>query len=56
MVEEKKNSHKILVVKLEGKVPLGRHMRRWGIILKWILEIGWNGMYWFDLARISNQS
>jgi hypothetical protein len=52
----KNNSHKILVVKLEGNVALGRHRRRWGIILKWILEIGWSGMYSFDLAQDRNQS
>jgi hypothetical protein len=33
-----KNAHKILVGKPEGKRPLGRPRRRWGIILKCILE------------------
>jgi hypothetical protein len=35
---ERRNSYRILVGKPEGKRPLGRPRRRWGIILKWILE------------------
>jgi hypothetical protein len=34
------------------KRPLGRPRRRW-IILKWILEIGWGGMDWIDLALVN---
>jgi hypothetical protein len=34
---EKRNAYTILVGKPEGKRPLGRPRRRWGI-LKWILE------------------
>jgi hypothetical protein len=36
----------------EGKRPLGRPICRWWIILKLILEIGWGGMYWIDLAEV----
>jgi hypothetical protein len=28
-MEEMKNAYKVLVGKLEGKRPLGRHRRRW---------------------------
>jgi hypothetical protein len=39
---ENRNAYRILVVKSEGKRPLGRP------ILKWILEI-YNGMVWIGL-------
>jgi hypothetical protein len=35
---EKRNAYRILVGRPEGKRPLGGPRRRWGIILKWILE------------------
>jgi hypothetical protein len=35
---EMRNAYKILVGKPGGKKPLGSPRRRWGIILKWILE------------------
>ena len=34
---------KCLLGKPEGKGPLGRSRHRCGIILKWILKIGWAG-------------
>jgi hypothetical protein len=37
-VGKKRNAYRILVGKPEGKRPLGRPGRRWGIILGWILE------------------
>jgi hypothetical protein len=45
---EKRNAYRILAGKLEGKRPLGRSRRRWGIILEWILEDGvvWSGLIW----------
>jgi len=33
-----KNAYKILVGKYEGKLPLGRPRRRWGVILKRLLN------------------
>jgi hypothetical protein len=40
---EKRNTYRILVGKLERKRPLGRPRRRWGTILKWILDrMGWD--------------
>jgi hypothetical protein len=35
---KKKNAYKTLVGKPEKKRPLGSPRRRWGILLKWILE------------------
>jgi hypothetical protein len=35
---EKRNAYKLLVGKPEGRRSLGRPRRRWGIILKLILE------------------
>ena len=32
--------HRVLVGKPEGKRPLGRPRRRWGIILRWIFRSG----------------
>jgi hypothetical protein len=46
----------ILVGKLEGKRPLGRHRRRWEDNVKMDLrEIGWDGMDWIDLADDRDQ-
>jgi hypothetical protein len=35
---EKRTAYRALVVKPEGKRPLGRSKHMWKIILKWILE------------------
>jgi hypothetical protein len=35
---ERRGAYRPLVWKPEGKRPLGRPKRRWGIILKWIFE------------------
>jgi len=46
--------HRFLVGKPEGKRPLGRPRRRWGIILRWIfrkwerVETGWS---WLRIER-----
>jgi hypothetical protein len=50
---EKRNTHKILVGKPEGKKPLGRPRRRWVDNSKMDLrEIGWGGMCWLFWFRI----
>jgi hypothetical protein len=46
---EKRNAYRLLVGKPEGKRPLGRPRRRWGIILGWILET-WDGVMWTGLV------
>jgi hypothetical protein len=53
---EKRNKYRILVGKLEGKRPLGRPRRRWVDNIKMDLrEIGWDGIYWINLAQGRDQ-
>jgi hypothetical protein len=52
---ERRNTYRILVEKPEGKKPLGRPRRRLWTILRWILEIGWDGMDWIKLAQDRDQ-
>jgi hypothetical protein len=50
------NAYRILVGKPEGKRPLERPRRRWVDNIKMDLsEIGWDGMYWVDVARDRDQ-
>jgi hypothetical protein len=53
---EKRNAYRILVVKPEGKRPLGRprHSRLDNIKID-LREIGWGGMYWIYLAQDRDQ-
>jgi hypothetical protein len=45
-----------MVVKPEGKRPLGRSRRRWvGTIKVDLREIGWGGMGWIYLAQDRDQ-
>jgi hypothetical protein len=53
---EKRNAYRILVGKLEGKRPLGRHRPRWEDNIKADLrEIEWGGMDWIDLTQDRDQ-
>jgi hypothetical protein len=50
-MREKRNAYRILAGKPERKRPLGRPRRRWVYNIKLVLiEIGWAGMDWIDLA------
>jgi hypothetical protein len=50
-IGEKRNTHRILVGKPEGKRPLGRPTHTCVDNTKMDLrEIGWDGMDWIDLA------
>jgi len=49
---ERRGVHRALVVKPEGKRPLGRPRRRWEDNIKMDLEeVGCGGMDWIDLAQ-----
>jgi hypothetical protein len=51
-MEERRNTYRILVGKLEGKIPLRRPRRRWVDNIKMDLrEVGWDGRDWIDLAQ-----
>jgi hypothetical protein len=48
---EKRNAHRLLVGKPEGKRPVGRPSRRWVDNIKMdLLEIGWGGVDWVGLG------
>jgi hypothetical protein len=49
---EKRNAYRILVVKPEGKRPLGRPRRMWTDNVKIDLrEIGWDDVDWIDMGQ-----
>jgi hypothetical protein len=52
---ETRNAYRILVGKPGEKRPLGRHDIGGWTILKWILEIGWDGVDWIELAQDRDQ-
>jgi hypothetical protein len=55
-MEEKRNAYRILVGKPEGKRPLRRTKSRWADNIKMDLrEIGWDDIYWIDLAQDRDQ-
>ena len=47
---EERGAYRVLVGKPEGKRPVRRHRRRWGIILGWLSrrwDVGmWTGLGW----------
>jgi hypothetical protein len=49
---EKRNAYRLLMVKPEGKRPLGRPRRMWVDNIKTdLLEIGWGDVDWIALAQ-----
>jgi hypothetical protein len=53
---ETRNAYRISVWKPEVKRPLGRPRRKWVDIIKiHLIEIGWDGMDWIDLAQDREQ-
>lgn len=50
-IVQKKNAHRVLVQKPEGKMPLGRsrHGKEYNIRTN-LQETGWEGMDWTHLA------
>jgi hypothetical protein len=54
---EKRNAYTLLVVKPEGKRPLGRPRRRWVDNTRMDLgEVGWGDVEWIGLAQDRNSS
>jgi hypothetical protein len=52
---EKRNAYRLLVVKPEGKRPLGRPGRRWVDNIRIDLgEVGWVDVDWIGLAQDRN--
>jgi hypothetical protein len=53
---EKRNAYRILVGKPEVKIPLGRPRHRWEDNIRMdLIEIGWGGIDWIDLAQDRDQ-
>jgi hypothetical protein len=53
---ENRNAYRILVTKVEGKIPLGRPRRKSvDDIKKDLREVGWCDMDWIDLAQDRDQ-
>jgi hypothetical protein len=53
---EKRNAYRLLVVKPEGKRPLGRPRRRWVDNIRTDLgEVGWGDVDWIGLAKDRNR-
>jgi hypothetical protein len=49
--ERERNVYRVLVGKPEGKIPLERPMCRWEDRIKIdLLEVGWRGVQWIQLA------
>jgi hypothetical protein len=49
---EKRNAYRLLVLKPDGKKPLGRPRRRWINSIKMdLIEIQWGGVDWIGLAQ-----
>jgi hypothetical protein len=52
----KRNAHRILVGKPEGKRSLAKSRCRWeNNIRMYLREIGWGGMDWIDLGQNRDQ-
>jgi hypothetical protein len=53
---EKRNAYRLLVVKPEGKRPLGRPRYRWVDNIRIDLgEVGWGDVDWIGLAQDGNR-
>jgi hypothetical protein len=50
-VGDRRGAYRVLVVRPDGKRPLGRPRLRWEDNIKiYLQEVGWEGVDWIDLA------
>jgi hypothetical protein len=55
-IGDKRNAHRLLVEKPEGRRQLGRSRRRWVDNIRMDHgEVGWGGVYWIGLAQDRNR-
>jgi hypothetical protein len=53
---ERRNVHRLLVGKPEGRKPLGRPRRRWVNNIRMDLgEMNWSDVDWIGLAQVKNR-
>jgi hypothetical protein len=53
---EKRNAYRIVAGEWEGKRPLGKPRRKWEDNIRMdLIEMGWRGMDWIDLAQDRDQ-
>jgi hypothetical protein len=52
---EKRNAYRVLMVKPEGKIPLGRRRHRLGNNEMYLRVPGWSGVDWLHLAQDRDQ-
>jgi hypothetical protein len=52
---QRRNAHRILVGKPEGKRPLGRPRGRWADNIKMDFKRRWSGMGWTGLAQSTDK-
>jgi hypothetical protein len=51
-IGDKRDTYRLLVVKPEGKMPLGRPRRRWVDNIRMdLVEVGWGDVDWSGLAQ-----
>ena len=56
-MEDMRDPYRVLMGRLEGKIPLERPSCRWKDTIKMnIQEIEWGGIDWIDLAQDGNRS
>jgi hypothetical protein len=50
IIGERRGAYRVLVGRPQGRIS-GRPRRRWEDNIKIVLQVGWRGMGWIDLAQ-----